>query len=342
MRSEPCGHAPASKAPALLCVGLRRAAWVLTLGAYLICGPVPHAPAQAARNGPAAIGSVAMSPSADVPASLRARVAPPSAAVLRIYRESGAKGIGPHRLTSRDWAALDGALATLPQLHRNILQSRLRHLSFVDTPPGAGNALTSRVELAGGPPMFDLTLRAGLFRETLTEFLNGKENALFVPDGSGRVVHIEAGRMPALTYILLHEATHAVDLMSEASAAERDAIRAGVWLDDKGALAPPGDRSPFARNVWRGGARMPIGGAAGVYSALAASPFPSIYSATNAAEYLAEIVAWEWLSTRHGVKLRVEVRDAGGRPLGVYDPLASPMVRARFPAVQAMLQRHGG
>ena len=270
--------------------------------------------------------------------ALRARAAPPSESVLRMYRESGAKNVVPHRMTEAEWKAIEEAVGRLPPLYRQVLQNHLRHLSFVDTPPGAGNALTSRL-LCDGRPMFDLTLRSGLFNETLTEFLNGKEGSLFVADASGYQVRLEAGSSPALAFILLHELTHAVDMALGVLDEDQGTLGAGVWTDKNRGLAGPYAGSLVTRTIWRGGSKIPIGQAPALYGALSNTPFPTVYATAYGSEDLAETVAWEQLSERFGVTLRIEVRDHQGATVFAYEPLKSPLVRARFPAVERLLLR---
>lgn len=269
--------------------------------------------------------------------NLRARVAPPSDMVFKAYRTSGAEQVRGHELSEADWRKFDAAILMLPLLHRQILLKHLRHLMFVETAPGAGNALTARVAGPNGVPMFDLTLRSGLFDEDLTTFLNGKEPRLFAPDNSGYRVEITAGNQPALTYILLHEITHAVDQMTGANQRTDSPFRAGIWLAKPGVMAPPYDSNPVSRSAWRHNGRLPMGQSTVLYRGLCHTPFPSIYAATTAAEDFAELVAWEQLSTRGRVRLRIDVKDRLGRRVATCEPLKSPLVRARFRLVEDLL-----
>jgi hypothetical protein len=268
---------------------------------------------------------------------MRSRVVAPSEEILKTYRESGATGVVPHKLTDAEWATLDAAIAALPTLHKQILQKNLRHLSFVDAPSGAGNALTQKVKSCNGNPMFDIALRSELFHDTLTNFLNTKEATVFMPDASGYSVHMDAGDMPVLTYILLHEGTHGVDKALGLTARGESRFRAGIWADKGRTLAPPYDTSLISKIVWRGGSKLPLGEAPALYAALSKTPFVSLYSAANAVEDLAETVAWEQLSTRFAVNLVIRVTDREGKQVYSYEPLKSPLVRARFPVVEDLL-----
>ncbi|WP_139216587.1 hypothetical protein [Sphingomonas sp. NFR04] len=273
----------------------------------------------------------------DTSTPLRARVGDPSSEVLEAYRGSGATGVGPHKLSDAEWKQVDMAIAALPRRHRDILQRHLRRISFVEASAGAGNALTSRVAADCGTALFDLTLRAGLFQESLSGFLTGKEAGLFKDDGSGTTVRIEAGEMPAIPYILLHESTHIVDGVLGLSV--RDVFREGVWAKEGGrALAPALAANPVATIAWRGGARRPIHEAASLYAGLRATPFVSLYASVAPGEDLAELVAWQQLASRWHVRPAIVVRGADGKIQLRYAPLDTPAIRARMNRVATLLR----
>ncbi|MET3722733.1 hypothetical protein [Sphingomonas trueperi] len=274
---------------------------------------------------------------------LRARVGAPSPDILNAFTRSGAKDVGPHTLTDAEWKTVDAAIAALPRLHRDVLQRHLRRISFVDASSGAGNALTSVAEPACGEGLFDLTLRAGLLGETLTGFLSGKEAGLFTDDGSGTTVRIEAGAMPAAPYILLHESTHIVDGVLGLSRRTDAAFRKEAWdAEGSRALAPKLAANPINGIAWRGGAKLPIGDAANLYRGLQATPFVSLYASVAPSEDLAELVAWQQLSARWHVPLRIVVRGADGATAFAYKPLEAPAVRARMAGVSALLAASNG
>jgi hypothetical protein len=219
-----------------------------------------------------------------------------------------------------------------------VLQQHLRRLSFIEVPAGGGNALTRDVDPKSAHKQFDIALRAGLLHETLTEFLNEKERGVFEPDDSGTTVAIEAGDSSALIYILLHESTHVVDATLGVTAAPGNAFGARIWADNR-RLAPAYDRSPINATTFRRGPRTPVGKAPALYRALSRTPFVSLYATAAAPEDLAELVAWERMSTQLHQTLAIVVKDARGRSLYRYEPLGSPLVRRRFAAVKELLAR---
>jgi hypothetical protein len=272
--------------------------------------------------------------------SLRARVGAPSPEILKTFRESGAMSVGPHRLTEAEWKTVDEALAALPRLHRDVLQRHLRRISFVDASSGAGNALTSPAEPACGEALFDLTLRAGLLGESLTVFLNGKEAGLFRADGSRTTVHIEAGEMSAVPYILLHESTHIVDGVLGFSGQKEAAFRKDVWdVERSKALAARFAANPINGIAWRGGARLAINDAGTLYHGLRQTPFVSLYASVAPEEDLAELVAWQQLSARGHTPLTIVVRRADGTTAFEYTPLQASAVRERLVSVSTLLAK---
>jgi hypothetical protein len=300
--------------------------------ASLALAAAASAPSQAGDKS----GRCAIPFSAERP--LRARVGAPSPDIVDAFTRSGAKDVRPHRLTDAEWRTVDAAIAALPRLHRDVLRRHLRRISFVDASSGAGNALTSRVVPACGEELFDLTLRAGLLGESLTAFLNGKEAGLFTDDGSGTTVRIEAGAMPAAPYILLHESTHIVDGVLGLSRRTDVAFRKGVWdAEQSKAFAPRLAANPVNAIAWRGGVKLPVRSAANLYRGLRESPFVSLYASVAPSEDLAELVAWQQLSTRWHVPLRIVVRGADGATAFAYKPLEAPAVRARMAGVSALL-----
>lgn len=289
----------------------------------------------------ATVCAAALAVAQGAPDALRSRVAPPDEVVLQAYRASGVPNPTLHALTDDEWGQVDAAISALPELHRRVLQQHLRRLSFVDVPPGGGNALTRLVDPGAANKQFDITFRAGLLHETLTEFLNGKERGLFEPDRSGQSVTIEAGDSSAMAYILLHEATHVVDATLEISTTPKSRFQAGIWLD-RTRLAPPYDRSMIQSTAFRRGPTTPLAKAQALYRALSRTPFVSLYATASTGEDLAELVAWEQLATQRHQSLAILVKDARGKIVYRYEPLKSSLVQSRFPAVEELLARRDG
>jgi hypothetical protein len=272
----------------------------------------------------------------DADSSLRSRIGPPDLLVLETYAISGATNVRTHRLTNEEWKIFDAALARLPDLHRRILERHLKRLTFLDLEPGSGSALASRVGLDENSKIFAITLRASLLEETLTEFLNTKEAKLFVADASKYRIRFDAGSSDALTYVLLHEATHIVDQVLGLTADNTHPLMAGAWESQREPAEP--HRSSLAMQTsFRAARKIPVGDAPKYYRALGETPFVSFYATAAAAEDVAELFAWQQLATRFGQKLTLSVLDGSGQVIFRYEPLDSPLKKTRFLAVEQIL-----
>lgn len=270
-------------------------------------------------------------------AVLASRIATPGPDILGHFEAAGMRSVRPYVLTPAELAQVEAALARLPALHWRVLQTNLRHLGFVEGVPGQGTALTSKV---GDTMQFDITVRASALREPLAEFLTTKERRLFEADGSGQSVSFEADGADALTYLLLHEATHILDMSRQLTDRPGNAFGSGIWQASENGgvtLAPHLAASPVAASRFRGAGLIPAGRARTTYDALANSPFVSLYATAAPAEDLAELTAWHVVSHHYGHKIRLIVRDAGGAVLAHYEPMQFPGVRARLPLLDKLL-----
>lgn len=142
----------------------------------------------------------------DPVSSLESRVTQTPATVLKMFTEAGQPTPTAHTLTAVEQRKLSTAFATLPPLHRRILGERLRSVSFLDGMPNT--ALTSTVNPEEPYRLFDITIRAAVLGEDVSEFLTQKERTCFDTTGSSLSVSIETGQLDAIVYVLLHEATH--------------------------------------------------------------------------------------------------------------------------------------
>lgn len=270
---------------------------------------------------------------------LLSRIGAPDPDVLEIFAGSGAAEIEVHDLSEDERIVVDQALARLPALHRDVLRRHLRRLSFLNLQQGAGSALTSRVGLDETSTQFDITFRASLLDESLTRFMNVKEARLFAEDGSGHTVEFDAGQGDALTYVLLHEATHIVDQVMGLTDDEAGAFRAGIW-EDLRTPSEPHASSPALTTPFRRMPPVPLGDSPALYEALRQSPFVTFYATAAAPEDLAELFAWQQLASRFDQTLTLTIRDREGGTVYRYEPLVSPEVQPRFGEVKALLERY--
>jgi hypothetical protein len=268
----------------------------------------------------------------DRTSSPESRIGETSATVLKMFTDAGMTPT-PHPLTAAERRKVSEAFAALPPLHRRILQDRLRRLSFLDGMPNT--ALTSTVNLDEPYQVFDITIRAGVLGETVSEFLTQKEQTCFDPAGSSLSVAIDAGTRDAILYVLVHEATHIVDASLQLSPsggsteASSTPFTRDTWTD-RTTLSLQYQAQVLDHTRFRGaGEPLPIDRAEEVYAALRRTPFASLYSTSSWHEDLAEAVALYHLTERLKQPYRIVIRDAG-RPIIAYEPMKSDLVRSRL------------
>ena len=273
----------------------------------------------------------------DPSTALESRIGETPAAVLKEFKDAGLSPTA-HVLTATEQQKISKAFAMLPPLNRRILRERLRSLSFLDGMPNT--ALTSTVNPGEPYKVFDITIRAGIFDQNVSEFLTQKERTCFETANSSLNVSIEGGTLDAIVYVLLHETTHIVD----GSLHITSEMGVGDHLDKSPAT------SLFTRNVWSGwrtpapqyqntllesirfyadGKVLKIDQAEAVYKALSQTPFVSVYGSRNWLDDLAEVVTWYHLTEKLKQPYRIEIRKTG-QVIYAYEPMRSRLVRSRF------------
>lgn len=272
--------------------------------------------------------------------ALMAHLGPPSRQAVDTFKRSGMMNVRPHILSASELIKVNTALASLPVLNRRVLERKLRHLAFVDGIPGEGTGLTSRV---AGTGLYDITLRASILEESLSSFLTNKERRVFTDEGDGFKVEIQGTGTDALTYVLLHESTHVVDMSCGITAKPGSRFVAGIWSGEK-ALVPSLASSPAAMSVFRGGRPIDVDQAARVYNALAETPFVSLYATASASEDFAELIAWHEIKERHRGNLVIVAADSHGKMVTRWNPMTFPALKSRFADVDEFLnsERCGG
>ena len=185
-------------------------------------------------------------------------------------------------------------------LHRTILREHLRSISFVEGLQA--NAQTMRVDTGGTELLFHLSSSIPEFWRRRFRSSRREKNAIFEGGDSQVAVTVVAESMDALAFVLLHEATHAVDValgLSVVGDAVETPFARGVW---ETAIAPAaGYRGEALDSTpWRSGKPLAIEKARALYEDLARTPFASVYSSLANVEDLAELVAWWQMTEIHG------------------------------------------
>lgn len=268
---------------------------------------------------------------------LRVKATP--ASVLEMFKGLGGPPPTQHALTEEERKTVTAAFAALPPLHRKVLAERLRTVSFLDGMPNT--ALTSTVNPDEPYPLFDITIRAGILHETVSDWLTQKERSGFDAAGSPLSVSVEAGDRDALVYVLLHEATHVVDSSLGLTPAVRAAgepgsgpapateFTRGIWSDRL--VHAPKYRDPLLDRIrFRAGGRLvAMDQAEATYSALGRTPFVSLYGSSNWYDDLAEYVTVSHFTETLKQPFRIVIRRQG-KEIYRYEPMKSDIVRERL------------
>lgn len=253
-----------------------------------------------------------------------------------IFKKFQDAGMNPttHELTDIEKQKLNNAFSILPPLHQKILKKHLHSISFMDNMPNT--ALTSSIETSDSIKLYNITFRAEILHQTISEWTTWKENGCYVksPNNKYQVI-VDAGNLDAIIYILLHEATHVVD----------GVLNLTPHLDDKDIWE---GSKVFTQNIWdsynkpskniispllkttyfRSGKPIAISNAPDVYKALEKTPYVSLYSTASWYEDLAETLTIYHLTTKMNQPYKVLVTK-NGVPVSSYEPAKNKNVKKR-------------
>lgn len=261
----------------------------------------------------------------------RTQISPES--IFKKFRDAGMNPTN-HELTAIEKEKLNKAFSVLPPLHQKILKKHLHSISFMDNMPNT--ALTSPVQSSDSVKMYNITFRAEILHQTISDWTTWKENTYYVKSANNEYqISIDAGSLDAIVYILLHEATHVVDgvLNLTPHLDEKD-----VWIGSKA----------FTQNVWdnynkpsenvinsllettffRSGKPLAISKAPDVYKALQKTPYVSLYGTASWFEDLAETLTIYHLTTKMNQPYKVLVTK-NGVPVSSYEPAKNRNVKKR-------------
>ncbi|MEO6282902.1 MAG: hypothetical protein ABIN80_13350 [Dyadobacter sp.] len=264
--------------------------------------------------------------------SKRVSIAP--ASVFKMFREAAMNPVN-HDLTEFEKAKVKNAFSHLPVLHQKILSKHLHSISFMDNMPNT--ALTSPVESTDSVKMFNITFRAGILNETISQWATWKENTCYTRSGNADYeVRIEAGEMDAILYVLLHEATHVADAVLQITPPSFDKaafvsptlFTKDIWrqltLPD-----PAFTDSLTEKTLFRSGNTVPIELATAIYKKLRDKPFASLYGMASWQEDLAELETIYHLTSKLKQPFCVTVRK-NNVELIRFEPMKNVLVRKRL------------
>lgn len=239
-----------------------------------------------------------------------------------------------HELTVAEQAKVNKAFSILPPLHKKILKEHLLSISFMDNMPNT--ALTSPLETANSTKQFNITFRAGILNETISEWATWKEKSAFDNSVNHNMeIQIEAGQLDAIQYVLLHETTHVVDavLGFTPHAVEVDSLVAHTELTKNLWLLFNKPTSQFTnptleKTRFRSGKIQPITSASEIYNALKATPFTSLYGMASWYEDAAELISIYHLTQKMNQPFTVYVKEKG-KVISRFEPMTNKLVKQR-------------
>lgn len=263
------------------------------------------------------------------------------AAPESVFKKFIDAGMAPtnHLLPEEEQEKVAKAFSLLPPLYIKILEENLHSISFMDNMPNT--ALTSPIVSEDTIKKFNITFRAGILNETISEWATWKEKSLYaVSANSTFEVQIDAGKLDAFVYVLLHEATHVVDAVLELTphAEEVDSLV---------------EHTPFTKNIWRlfnspihkftnstlektrfrSGKIQPISSAEEIYNALEKTPFVSLYGMASWYEDIAELVTIYHLTYVLKQPFVIYIKEHGVIK-SKFEPMKNKLVKRRLKQLQ--------
>ncbi|MGY3211869.1 hypothetical protein [Mucilaginibacter sp. HD30] len=257
--------------------------------------------------------------------------------VIKMFQDAGMLPT-EHQLTNEEEIIVASEISALPPLHQRVLKQHLKSISFLDNMPNT--ALTSTITTDGSVNLYHITFRAGILHQNITEWVNEKEATCFSGGDSTLLVSIQAGKLEALTYVLLHEGTHVVDGSMHLISADSEAGKPhmndftrkfsnGIWSNINTLQWPVKDSLVFKSRFRRGGRQFLNIEASQVYAELVKTPFVSIYSTASWHEDLAELLTVYHLTKVYKQPFRITIKRSG-TVVEEYKPMSSTFVKHRL------------
>lgn len=263
----------------------------------------------------------------------KSRVFKAPESVFKKFIEAGMEPSN-HVLTKAEQEKVDKAFSILPPLYQKILKAHLHSISFMDNMPNT--ALTSSLEISDSLRQFNITFRAGILEETISEWATWKEKSLFDNTLNPTFeIQIDAGKSDAIQYVLLHEATHVVDAVlnftpqaeNVDSLVVHTAFTKNIWRLFNSPVAkfinPLLEKTRF-----RSGKVQPIASAPEIYNALKKTPFSSLYGMASWYEDIAELISIYHLTNKLNQPFIVYIKH-NNRPLVTFEPMKNKLVKRR-------------
>jgi len=272
----------------------------------------------------------------------KSRIVPAPESVFKKFTEAGMNPVN-HVLTETEQQKVAKAFSILPPKYKKILQAHLHSISFMDNMPNT--ALTSTLETGDSSKQFNITFRAGILHESISEWATRKERTVFDTTATPSLsVEIDAGNADAMLYILLHEATHVIDAVLNLTphAVKTDSLQMptaftkNIWRLFNTPAAKYSD--PLLENArFRSGKVQPVSAAIDMYRALAKTPFPSLYAMASCYEDIAELLTIYHLTSRLQQPFVVYVKEHG-KVIAAFEPIKRKLVKQRVKQLRFLYQ----
>ena len=262
----------------------------------------------------------------------KSRVLKAPESVFKMFIEAGMNPSN-HVLTEAEQAKVDEAFSILPPLYKKILKEHLLSISFMDNMPNT--ALTSPLKTTtDSTKQFNITFRAGILNETISEWATWKEKSAFDnSDNPAMEIQMDAGKLDAIQYILLHEATHVVDAVLNItphaekgdSLVAHTAFTKNIWCLFNKPVAK--FTNPILEKTrFRSGKAQPIASAPDIYNALKKTPFPSLYGMASWYEDAAELISIYHLTHKLNQPFNIYVKDKN-KVIATFEPVKNKLVK---------------
>lgn len=268
----------------------------------------------------------------------KSRISEASESIIKIFIDGGMQPIN-HELTEAEQEKVEKSFSLLPPLHIKILKEHLHSISFMDNMPNT--ALTSPVESADSIKKFNITFRAGILNETISEWATWKEKSLYDTSANPSFeIQIDAGNLDAFVYVLLHESTHVVDAvlkLTPDAEEDEDLVQHTVYTKNIWRLFNSPEvkfTNPILENTrFRSGKVQPIAVAKEIYNAIEKTPFVSLYGMASWYEDIAELVTIYHLTNKLNQPFVIYVKE-DGEIKSTFEPMTNKLVKRRLKQLQ--------
>lgn len=259
----------------------------------------------------------------------------------------------PYLPETADFRSFERSFGYLPPILWKAMREKVLGIYFVSNMWSSG--ITESVYDRQGREFYIIFFNTRVLGQDLSEILTSKLNTAFIRDKGPTNITVDCGTdlkgspsmsvMPGFLYILLHEAAHVAEFSGYLKTGPyRKAFTEftnGIWrsYDRMDKRVEPSFRKDITFYGNKKGPKLTRARAGSVFTELTNSPFVSPYAYLNENDDLAEFLSFYYLTQRLLLPYRILIRD-GTNPTGVYKPMESEKVRARFPAVRTLLSEN--